>query len=148
MAYDKLGFGNHVTRMPFISTIVCNLFVSLLYWPLFLFQEAVFQTVDFQWMFHYFGSQSTMQGEGWSIMMSNGSSRVWSSVATGLHRPGYSANLCWATGPLTAGWNLPIHIRKHQPYHMYIWHDTLYLISSESSRRQLTAWDFKFNWSF
>lgn len=31
-----------------------------------------------------------------------------------------SADLCWATGPLTAGWNLLIHIRKHQPYHIYI----------------------------
>lgn len=40
------------------------------------------------------------------------------------------------------------HTYQKTAYHMYIWHDTVYLISSESSRRQLTSWDFKFNWSF
>lgn len=89
----------------------------------YLFQEASLTTVDFQWICHCFGIQSTMQGEGWSIVMSNSSVGVPSSVGAGLHRTGCPATLCRATGPLTAGWNLLIHIRKHQPYHMYIWHD-------------------------
>lgn len=103
-AYDRLGFEN-ATRRPSMSTTVCNLVVLLLYWPLFLFQEAAFTTVDFPWMFHYFGTQSTMQGEGWSTVMSNGSGRVRSSVADGLHRLGCPANLCWATGPLAENYS-------------------------------------------
>lgn len=85
----------------------------------FLFQETAFQTVDFQWMFHYFGTQSTMQGEGWSIMMSNGSSRVWSSVAAGLHRPGCSVNFCWATGPLQQAEIYP-YISENSISHVYL----------------------------
>lgn len=63
-----------------------------------------------------------MQGEGWFIVMS-------SCVALGC-----PANICWATGPLTASRNLLIHIRKHQPYHMYMYisHDPVYLISFQS----------------
>lgn len=79
---------------------LCYFAVLLLYWSRFFFQEAAITTVDFQWMFHYFGTQSTMQGEGWSILMSNSSGRVWSSVSAGLHRLSHPDNLCWATGPL------------------------------------------------
>lgn len=70
--------------------------------------EKLHAAVDIQWMLHYLGTQSTMQSQGWSIVMSNDSGRVW------------------ATGPLTAGGNVLIHIRKHQPYHMYIWHDPVF----------------------
>lgn len=110
----KTGMWYHVTGMPSISTTVCD-FVFII--ALLLFQEAAFGTVHFQQMLYHFGIQSTMQGEGWPIVMSNSllccwCLTVWSSVATGLPRPGCPANLCWATGPLKAGWNLLIHIRN------------------------------------
>lgn len=38
---------------------VCCCFTDL------FFREAAFTTVELQWMFYYFGTQSTMQGEGW-----------------------------------------------------------------------------------
>ena len=133
------GFGNHVTRTLHFHSCVIPLTDS----P--LFREAACTAIDFQRMLLNFGAQSTMQGEGRSIMMSNGSSRVWSSVAARLQRSGCPAHLCWTTGPLPAGGNLLIHIRKHQPYHMYIWRDPIYLTASESSERLLAASDLNTN---
>lgn len=67
-------------------------------------------------------------------------------LPAGLQWPGCPANLYLTTGLLPAGGNLLIHIRKHQPYRMYIGHDPIYFTPSESSKRQLASWDWNKHW--
>lgn len=98
---DGRGRGNHTATMPSVH----NLAVFLIYRS-----GCIHNCWFFQRMFRYFDTQSTMQGEGWFIVMSP------------VLPPGCPANICWATGPLSASRNLFIHIRKHQPYHMYMYY--------------------------
>lgn len=80
-------------------------------------------------LFQCFITQSTMQGEGWPIVMSNSllccwCLTVWSSGSAGLPRPGCPANPCWATGPKKkkkkAGWNYSYISEASAISHVYL----------------------------
>lgn len=138
-AYDRLGFANHATRMPSMSTTVCDLVVLLLCWPLFLFNKLHSQlliSIGCPIILAFKALCKVRGGPLWCLTAPAGSD-------PGLPL-GCPANLCWATGPLAEIYS---YISENISHITCIWHDPVYLISSESSGRQLKSWDFKFNWS-
>jgi len=108
-ATSRHGFRDHATRMALYSTRVVAL--------LFLFSRSFICSCWFPvWMPHYFGTRSTMQGYG-----------VGPSWCLTARRRSPIRRRRWDAGPLDKrGWNLLIHIRKHQPHHAYIWHDPVF----------------------